>query len=130
MVARIVAHALVRWIDPRGRRRLATHGQTIELDEHTAAELDKLGATIPVIDTADEDETSAPADPESDPDTEASRLREAFPERPDRPKQTAPKHVWAAYALALGIPEDQIEALDKRAIIAAVTTHEQDPTHG
>lgn len=45
MPTRTIAHALARWTDPDGTPRLATHGQTVDLDEDTAAELDAIGAT-------------------------------------------------------------------------------------
>lgn len=45
MPTRTIAHALARWIDPDGTPRLATHGQTIDVDEATAADLDAIGAT-------------------------------------------------------------------------------------
>lgn len=51
MPTRTIAHALARWIDPDGTPRLATHGQTIDVDEATVAALDAVGATTPA--TAD-----------------------------------------------------------------------------
>lgn len=47
MPTRTIVHALARWTDPDGTPRLATHGQTVDVDEATAADLDAIGATIP-----------------------------------------------------------------------------------
>ncbi|MFG1785688.1 hypothetical protein ACGFIU_24915 [Rhodococcus oryzae] len=47
MPTRIVAHALARWTDPDGTHRLASHGQTIDINDATAAALDAAGATTP-----------------------------------------------------------------------------------
>lgn len=47
MPTRTVAHALARWAGTDGTPRLASHGQTIDVDEDTAAALDAIGATTP-----------------------------------------------------------------------------------
>ncbi|MHA4852442.1 hypothetical protein L1080_023310 [Rhodococcus sp. MSC1_016] len=83
MPTRTVAHALVRWTDPDGRHRIAAHGQTIDVDERTAAELDAAGATT-VVTTVVEIDTVAEGESREDKRGRIAAALKAAPELSNR----------------------------------------------
>lgn len=56
------------------------------------------------------------------PESEPVVLTPAVDGEVARPKQTADKDDWVAYAIARGIPEAEAKAMTKPQLIAAVTT--------
>ncbi|WP_433608739.1 hypothetical protein [Prescottella agglutinans] len=119
MPTRTVAHAVARWTDPDGTPRLATHGQTIDVDDDTAAALDSIGATTPA--TVDLKSTVAGEETNAGETAPSPAATEAQPEAAPRPRQAAPIAEWTAHAIERGIPADVLDTLTtKGQIIAAV----------
>lgn len=127
-----IAHALLRWTDAKGRRRIAHHGQRVDLPDDLVARYRPLGvfaeadtstAEIPQSETGDDVARPVLTDP---PIPAATVL-------PDRPRQVEPKAVWETYAAEvhgltdgrLGVPADTAAALDKRALIATTYPNER-----
>ncbi|MDV8023997.1 hypothetical protein [Rhodococcus sp. IEGM 1330] len=121
-----IAHALFSWTED-GTARLATHGQTVDIDDSIVAEFEHLGvfeperalpeATHPDTATEVQDEPLSAGEPGTTEGTSIPNVT-ATPPTSDRPKASATKAVWAAYAQKRGIDAD---ALDKDEIIAAIT---------
>ncbi|QII05901.1 hypothetical protein BH93_11425 [Rhodococcoides fascians A25f] len=121
-----IAHALFSWTED-GTARLATHGQTVDIDDSIVAEFEHLGVFEPAGDLHDAGDLDAATGVQDEPlsagepgTTEGTSIPNVTSTPPalDRPKTAATKAVWAAYAQKRGIDAD---ALDKDEIIAAVT---------
>ena len=120
-----IAHALLRWTDDTGRRRIAHHGQVVDLPDALIARYEPLGVF------ADHTATTAVAA------VVAADEIASSPVLPDPPRQTEPKAVWEDYAARLhdltggrlGATPEAAAALDKRALIATTYEHEE-TSHG
>lgn len=93
-------------------------GDTVEVNEATAAWLDRTGALAkPIEETAPEDDTSTDLEDHDAPDDEDEDVTPVESSDPEKPKKASSVDAWREYAEARGI---ETKGLTKAEIIAAV----------
>lgn len=105
MAARTIAHALFSWTE-NGEARLATHGQTVEIDDDVIAAYERHGVFEP--------DEAAPEPVAAEPATRPATL--------PVPRAASDKAAWLDYAAALDL--HFATGVDKQHIIDTVTEHE------
>lgn len=122
MALKTIAHALFSWTE-NGIARMATHGETVDIDDDVIATYERFGVFEPDVVAVEPEPEEPPAD-----EAPAPALTEPTSPTPvisPRPRQTAPEHVWQEYAREHGLDPD---GMDRHEIIRHFT--EQEPQIG
>lgn len=113
-----VTCAIVTWRSETARGNRAFSGDVLDVSEHEAERLRRIGAVI------DYDPAAVVPDPDGELDrSEPAQAASAGEPAPsavpvERPAQVAPKSAWVAYAVSQGLGEDEAEDLTKAELVA------------
>lgn len=113
MSERIVRHSLFRYPHPEiaGVEALAFRGQVVDLPAGVEARADEIGALEPIGTSV-----TSPVDPVTV--VAAGEAADEVLTEVVRPRRTAPKGEWVAYAVAQGVDQAEAEATSKEDLIA------------
>ncbi|WP_144419560.1 hypothetical protein [Rhodococcus sp. ARP2] len=120
----LLSHLFDQQVQKRGEPveyRRHHRGDILTLTSGEAARLLKAKAIAPVVADEDEDVAVTPSDP-SDPTETAGNPPAPAPSKTpgERPAQTALKPEWEAYGVEHGLDPEEVKALSKAEIAAAV----------
>lgn len=120
MARKKIRVAIWEYRNDDGKRRHAYFGDVVDLSDDEV----ERGSRAGVFDQPEPPADAAPAEPETPPAT--TEQKEPAADQPRRPRATATAEKWAAYAKAISIDEDQVDAVaaDKDALIALVDAAE------
>ncbi|WP_206489224.1 hypothetical protein [Rhodococcus sp. KRD162] len=126
MALKTIAHALFSWTE-NGTARMATHGQTVDIDDDVIATYERFGVfEAEEADSPEPDSTEAAAATPPSLDRPEEKQEQADLAAPavvtaERPRNVAPESVWQDYARERGLDPD---GMTKDEIIAAFTEQE------